>query len=95
MEKFILFFDTKLDGPSRFPKIELPQHKPNNGGKCYVAVVEETTLERAWYEVFRVHPDYKDRGEGDWNRIPCRKDYNGQFLERTFEDVANYYKERR
>lgn len=95
MERFILFFDTKLDGPSRFPRAELTHHKPPGGGKCYVAVVEELTLKRAWYEVFRVFPDYKERGSGDWSRIPHRKDYNGRLIERTFEDVQNYYVRKR
>ena len=94
MEKFILFFDTKFKGEaSRFPKRHLPQHSPSNKA-CYCAVVEGRNLRDAWDEVFRTFPDYNDRGQGDWGRIPPRRNHDETLIPLTEEDVFNYYASR-
>ena len=44
-------------------KFHLPQHNRTRGGKavfCMVAVIEDTSEQRAWQQVFRCFPDYTE-----------------------------------
>jgi hypothetical protein len=91
MQKWILFFNTKQSQyPSRFSKLHLEKHDEGDA-KCFIALVEDTTLERAWGSVFTAYPDYKDRGHRTISDMPPRQGPNGESMEHDIQTVADYF----
>ena len=89
--KWVLIFNTKQSQyPSVFPKVHLPHHH-NGDEKCFLALVDETTVERAWETVFTAYPDYRDRGYKRYSYLPERIGPNGEIMEHDIESIGKLY----
>ena len=89
--KWVLIFNTKQSQyPSVFPKAPMLRHNDGDA-KCFVALVEETTVERAWETVFTAYPDYRDRGYKRYSYLPERIGPNGEIMEHDIESIGKLY----
>ena len=85
--KFVLYFRTKNeDFPSPFKKARIKRHDQGDL-KCFVTIVEEENLKRAWEFVFTCCPDYAEAGHNNNEKVKDPENPN-RMIDETVEMIA-------